>query len=261
MVRGDRQAVLAREPPVEDRGHRVGGVLIDRCGVAVPGRVGGEPREVGVEPLVDAPVGAHQRVDGELVEDHEHDGSGRAHVRRLDVGAAGEDQVRDVGHEQEQGQEHERRRAEHGQERARRGQPHVGDRSRRAERHCEHERGQRAGLRDRLEGDRPDQQRHADEVYAPAHRLTDPVRGPFEGEHRQRRREGDQQREGDDLPRRRAARGEELRVATEQVEQRLRDRQRPQHGDVQPPLEQRPPAHRGHASRKRPARPAARGLP
>jgi hypothetical protein len=64
VVGGDRQVVLPREPPVQDGGHRVGRVLVDRGGVAVPGRVAGEAGEVRVQPLVDPPVGVHQRVHG-----------------------------------------------------------------------------------------------------------------------------------------------------------------------------------------------------
>ena len=57
VIGRDRQALLARQAPVEDRRDGVGRVLVDGGGVAVPGRVAGEPGEVRVAPGVDAAVG------------------------------------------------------------------------------------------------------------------------------------------------------------------------------------------------------------
>jgi hypothetical protein len=68
-------------------------------------------------------------------------------------------------------------------------------------------------------------------------RLAEPSRDPFDGQHDERHGERQQQREGDDVARGRAAGGKELGVASEHVEQRLCDRQRPEHGYMEPPLE------------------------
>jgi hypothetical protein len=74
-------------------------------------------------------------------------------------------------------------------------------------------------------------------VHRPGHRLADQPGEPLQRQHRQRHRERDEHRERDDVARRGAAGGEELGVAPEQVEQGLRDRERPEHGDVEPSLE------------------------
>ncbi len=233
VIGRDRQALLARQAPVEDRRDGVGGVLVDGGGVAVPGRVAGEPGEVRVAPSVDAAVRAHQRVDGELVEDHEHDRGARAHVGGLHVGRGGEDQIRGVRGEQEQGHERERGGAEQGQQRP------GGREARIDHRRCdpgderERQRG-RGAEREHAEHDRARQRGHEHDVQRPGGGLAHQADQPLDCEQRERRDERDEQRERHDLSRRRGSRGEELRVAPERVEQRRGHGQRPQHRDVHP---------------------------
>ena len=118
VVGGDRQQLLARELPVEDRGHGVGRVLLDRRRVAVPGGVRGEPREVRVAASVDTLVRPHQGVHGQLVEHDHHDRRVSGAAGGPGLAALAQHQRRHVGQEQEGGREHERRRRQDGEHRA-----------------------------------------------------------------------------------------------------------------------------------------------
>ncbi|HEX5781610.1 MAG TPA: hypothetical protein VFX80_06795 [Solirubrobacteraceae bacterium] len=75
-----------------------------------------------------------------------------------------------------------------------------------------------------------------------AERRADPAREPDEQRQDGRRDEGQEQREDEDVGGGAPARDEELRLATEQVEQRLREGERPQGAEMQRPQE------RGRAS-------------
>ena len=240
VVGGDRQAVLARQPPVEDRRHGVGRVLVDRRGVAVPG---GVARRAGRSSGRAARRRARRRPSASAPGTRRRSPARPGRVARTCAAwtsaDAGEDQVRDVRDQQEQRQEHDRRGAEHGQERARR--PAGGRRRPRPPRRARARARGRARCRPaRSPGARSPPTSTATQTRCSAQR------GRLAGQPGQplRRRaatsgagERDQQGERDDVAGRRAARGEELGVAPEQVEQRLRDGERPEHGDVQPPLE------------------------
>ena len=78
----------------ELRGHRVGGQVVDRRGVAVPGRLAREPGEVGEQLGVDPPVGPIERRQRQLVEHDVHDrrastAPGPRRSRRRRAGTAG----------------------------------------------------------------------------------------------------------------------------------------------------------------------------
>ena len=108
----------------------------------------GEPGEVGVADGVDRLVVAHERDDGELVEDDHDD---RVHPARrlgeLRLGRAREQEPRDRREEEEEARGRERRGAEDGQEHPRRSRARVEDGRRRPRRRRRARRGQRARRR------------------------------------------------------------------------------------------------------------------
>jgi hypothetical protein len=79
-------------------------------------------------------------------------------------------------------------------------------------------------------------------VHRPANRSGD----PFDSEQQRRRDEHEHQREDDRVPPGRTACREELAVLAEQVEERLRDRERPEHEQVQAGQPQRQGLPLGH---------------
>ena len=78
-----------------------------------------------------------------------------------------------------------------------------------------------------------DDQRHQGEHDRPSELRPDPPRAPDDAGTDQRRQQDVAEGQQEDVARRAAARDEELRVAPEQVEQRLRERQRPQPAEMQ----------------------------
>ncbi len=94
--------------------------------------------------------------------------------------------------------------------------------------------------------DQPDEHEHR----RPPELRPDPPERPHDAGADQRRHEHVAERQQQDVPGRAAARDEELRVAPEQVEQRLRERERPQAAEVQrrPPEADRAAHANGRAS-------------
>ena len=67
-----RLGALDRPQAVEDQRHRLRRRVVCRVGVAKPGRVRGELREVRVAAGIDGPVGPEEGVAGKLVENEQH---------------------------------------------------------------------------------------------------------------------------------------------------------------------------------------------
>jgi hypothetical protein len=155
---------------------------------------------------------------------------------RARLGLVRERELRDRVGEQEQRQEHDRRRGEHLQERADRLRRRVERRQRGADRDREDDQErvrQVDRLLQRLGGDQGDERRDQDEVRA----LTGgPPGEPYEQLHPQeheRRQHNQEDGEADDVEARRATGGEELGVVLQEVEQGLGDRERPEDGEAE----------------------------
>ena len=122
-----------------------------------------------------------------------------------------------------------------GQERPHGLRAQVEERARRAEQSRRHERGEpveRVALRQRLQDDHGDEPGDEDEVERPRRRGADEPDGELERDEGERRKDDERKREEDDVTARRAAHGEERRVLAEDVEERLRKRERAERGEV-----------------------------
>ena len=244
VVGVDRELAGLREAAGEDRRDRVRRPFADRGCVLEPGRAACEPSEVREANRVDAAVRVEQRVDRQLVERDQHDGRVGPLACCL-RGLRGEREPRDVRIEQEQREEEERRGGEHGQREPGRACAQVELGRAGAERDGDgHE--QPAGsarAADRLQHEQRHQAGDEDGVHDPAQAPAEQILQP---EQDRRRHEQEHEREHDRVPAGRAAGGEELAVLAEQVEERLRDRERPEHEQVQagqPPRQGRWPRH------------------
>ena len=227
-VRG-QQAVLG-DPTVEHRGHGPMGEVVLARRVAEPRTHRRQLSESGKPVTVDRAVWAHDRGGRELVEDEHDDRTADlrdGHVPDVVAPASG-DQLRRRADEQEHGDERDVGDGEVGQQQT------PGVRS-----HRQHHGGRAAGQRhdddqhDRIDPDRAEQgedegsAEHSDDDAvddgsgAPVDQRGNGDRGNAD----QRRDQGDDQGEPDDLARAVVAGDEELRVATEQIEERLGDGQ------------------------------------
>ena len=146
----------------------------------------------------------------------------------LDVRVLDEHELGRVRAEEEQREEDKRCGSQDGQERADRPRLPVEQRAESSGRGRDDERAhsrEARVVREHVQGDHCDQAGHEDDVE---HIRRGAVEHPHEqlhGEQRERRHKGHGQREEDDLRARRAPDGEELGVLSEDVEQRLRERE------------------------------------
>jgi hypothetical protein len=85
-------------------------------------------------------------------------------------------------------------------------------------------------------------------MHAPGQRPAQKAREPLQADEQERRDQRDREGERDDVAARGAARGKELRTAPEQTQERHRDCESPERGDVGGPLEPLTPTHRAHSS-------------
>ncbi len=90
-------------------------------------------------------------------------------------------------------------------------------------------------LAERRQQDRRGEQTDEDELEGVAQGRLDASREPDREREQRRRHQRDDEREQHDVARRAPAHDEELRLAAEQIEQRLRERERPQGGEVECP--------------------------
>jgi hypothetical protein len=147
-----------------------------------------------------------------------------------------EGQLRDRVGEEEQRQEHERRRREHLEEGANRLGPRVqrGDRGADRERQDDQERiGRVDRLLQSLRGDQGHEPRDQDEVGDVARLPAGEPDEQLDSKQEERGQHDEQEREAHDVEPGRAARGEELRVVLQQVEKRLGDGEGPEDGEAE----------------------------
>jgi hypothetical protein len=235
MVPRGRQLSRLRLLARELRGDRLGGEVVHGRRVAVPGGRAREPREVREQVLVDRPARTEKRRQRQLVEDDVDDRRRRAGCRRRALSVAWEKQTAHRRDDEEEHEHDERRRREHRQERLHAARPRIQRRGTGAQRERDGHRGGRAvdDVAHRRQQQRRDDQRDEYEHRPPAGGGRDPPQPPDHRGPDQRRQQRVAEREQQDVPRRAAARDEELRVAAEEIEQRLRERERPQAAEVQ----------------------------
>ena len=169
VVRGDRLPVLRGQVAVHDRRLGALGRVVDRVGVLEPGGVVRKLSEARVALLVQLVVLVHQRVGGQLVQQHHHDRRARHAPDRAGARLVREGELRDLPAQQEQQQEHERGRREHVQERADRLGTRPERRDRGADRHGQHDQHGVRGvdrLLQRLRGDQGGERAEEDDVRA-----------------------------------------------------------------------------------------------
>jgi hypothetical protein len=228
----DRELAGLGEPAGEDRRDRVRRAFAHSRGVLEPGRTAGEAGEVREADRVDAPLRVEQRVDRQLVERDQHDGRARplaCSLRRV----RGAREPRDVRVEQEQREEEQRRGCEHRQREPGRASVQVELGRRRADRDGDGHEQPAGGARaaDRLQHEQRHEAGDEDRVNGPAQA---PAEQRLQPEQDRGRDEEEHEPEHDRVPAGRAAGREELAVLAEQVEERLRDRERPEDEEVQP---------------------------
>ena len=237
VVRRDRLLVLRREVAVHDRRLRALGGVVDRVGVAEPGGVRRQLGEARVALRVELVVLVHERVRRQLVEQHHHDRRARhaAHRQRLRLAREGE--LGDLAAEQEQQQEHERDRRQDVQEGAHRlgarpqrpptAAPIATDRTISTVSEASIDFFSACAAISATSAPRSTDVRHL------ARLRPDQPDQQLDRQQDRRRQHHQQDREADDVEARGAAGGEELGVVLQQVEQRLRDREGPEDGQVQ----------------------------
>ena len=236
VVGRDRQAVLRRQVSVHDRGLRPLGGVVDGERVLEPGRVPGQLGEPRISLGVEAILLVHQGVGRQLVEQHDDDRSLGHTADGASPGLLGEGELRHRRPDQEQQQEHERRGRQDVEEGAERLRPGVEGGQRDPDGHGQ---ADQEPVRDvdrllqRLPGDERDQRGEEDQVSRAEHPAPGQAQQQLDGQQQQRREHHQQDREGDDVEARGAAGGEELRVVTQEVEERLRDGEGPEHGEVE----------------------------
>ena len=249
MVRRHGQLVRFRAEAGQHRRRRPPGDRIHRRRVPVPRPVPGERRDGRIRARFDPAVARDDRRERKLIEEDEHDRRG---MGRTDVGDR--DQVRpedrpERGPQQKDRREEDRARPDERGERAHAGNARVEDGDRRAGRRGEPERDERAGVARALdELQREGGREHAHSAGHDRLRGT-PADERGDGGRRQADERQDQhesRREQPELEGRGAVRGEELGIAREDVEQRLRDGDRRRARQVQPGRR-----HRADAPRRR----------
>jgi len=245
-----REVPGAGVQPGEDGRHRVRRPLADGGVAREPGGASREAGERGEPHCVDSLLRVEQRVQRQLVEDDQHHWNPRPLVRRVGRGRSGEGQLGRVRVEEEEREEEHGRRCERRDDHPGSPEPRV-DGSRccsRCRREDDEQPPGRAEGADRLQDEETDERRDEDVVHD---RPSPPGHHGFDREQHSRGDEHEREREEDDVPARRAARAEELGVLAEQVEQRLGERERGEHEQVQPRDAQ---AHYEARSRRRPSR-------
>ena len=236
VVGGDRQPAGARAAAGEDRGHGLARAVVDAGGAGKPRRGSSESGEVGIPPWIDAPARVEQRGQWQLVEDDQHDGRACGHRGRARIGLVGEHELGHRRRAQEESEEDQRRGGQDGQEGAQPACARVGDRggdARDAGDHEDHRRSERPDPLEDLDGEQRDERGHEREVQGAPERRPHQAGQYLQGNHPRRWGEREQHREADDLCSLRAPRGEELGVATQQVEQGLSDREAPERRQVE----------------------------
>ena len=229
LARGGQRAGL-RQLAGELRGHRLRREVVDGRRVPVPGGVAGEPGDVGEEPRLDPAVGVRQRALRQLVEDDVDDRGGRARRPRHGTAlATGAHEVAHRGERQQQDQDDQGRGGEHGGERPQGVRARVQRRDAGAHRDRDRDGEARAAERvaQRRQHERRRQRADEHELRRPSRRGAGAAEGPDQPGTGQGRHEGVAQGEHQDVARRAPSRDEELGVAAEEVEQRLRERERP----------------------------------
>ena len=262
VVEEERQPVRALAG--EDRGHGSRGPLVHGRCIPKPGRVLRQPGEVGIARRVELSVCPEQRDGGKLVEDDHDDrrsggGLGQMRLRR------GLEEPRHGREGEKEDEDEDRGYADDGQKHARGARTHV------------QERAEAADPRGRSDCPDPDptkglqgEERHQRREEGEMEHGGDPIAGQaaqrFDAEEEERGEEDDCEREENDVPARRPAHREKLDVPREEVEERLRDRQRRESGEVDrrpakgPGRVRRPESHgRESACRKGGLRGARRG--
>ena len=227
VVGEERQPARFGVAAGQDRGHRLGRVLVDGGGVPEPRRVACKPGEVRVADAVDLAVLVHQGRDRQLIEHDEHDrraGSHRRHAPRLRLALELELVQRRV--DEEEGGEDERRGGEHGQEgsdaltrRVRRGEGDPGGSGEREREPC-----RRVARPDHdLERDERRQPGDEHQVKRLLRARVDQPSDDLGEDQEERRPEQEPQRQHNQVERGRPAHDEELRRVTQQVVERLGD--------------------------------------
>jgi hypothetical protein len=238
VVRSDRQRPAVRLGSREHgRDGALGGV-VDPRGVRVPRRPARERGEARIAPCVDAAVGPDERGARQLVEDHHH--------HRCAVAAAGgrgghvvlrEHQLGHGREEQEARQEQQRGGGQHRDEGPHRRDPRVegGQRDGSRDREGQRRRGPQPGghVLERLCRDRRHENSDECEVDAAPH-SRQPSERELDGREQRRREQREPEGEQQDVAAGVAASDEELGCVAEHVEERLRDGERPEHGQVRP---------------------------
>jgi hypothetical protein len=223
VVGGDRQVALARPLPGEQCRHRLGRAAGDGGGRAVPRRVLGERGERRIATGVDVVARVHERGGRQFVEDDHHHRRVGPRLPRHRLRLLREHQVGDRRDDEEQHQEEQRRGREDREERPRGRGARVERRRPRADEHRERQRD------DRRPEDGKDDRGHQDSHEDRLQRRVQ-VR---EQREQQRRHHRPHEREEHDVQRGAPAGDEELRLAAQQVEQRLHEGERPEGAQVQ----------------------------
>jgi len=215
VVEVEGQRVLLGPLAGEDRGHGVGGPLVHRGRVPVPGRVACEVGEARVADRVDLAPAVHERHGRELVEDDHHHRCPGRHLGEAGLRRAREDEPGGGGGEEEEREEQDGGGAEDAQEHARRTGPRVEQGGEGA--------GGRRGRQQRLVGGVPrvdgaeaHERDEAGDEHEMGRRGGARMHEPREHVHREEdkgRHDRDAEREEEDVPATRSAHGEELGVA------------------------------------------------
>ena len=236
MVARRRQRILLRQLTGQLRRYGSCREIVDCGRVAVPGRLARKARQVGEQLGVDFPARVRERALGQLVEhdlDDRHRRARRPRYARAVV--AGQHEAPHRRADEEEEQHDQRRRRQHRHERAHCGRARVEQRGTRAEGQRDRNRGAGASeyVPGRRQQQRPDDQRDQYEHRRPPQRRLDPPERPDHPRAGQRRHERVSEGEQQDVARCAPVRDEELGIAPEQVEQRLRERERPQAAEMQ----------------------------
>lgn len=246
IVRRRRQPAPVRAAAGEDRGHRVGRAGGHGGGVAVVEGGRRELGEGGEAVRVDLAVDIEQGGEGEFVEDHQDDGNVAVEfVADLDGGVERRRIRRpegaDLGAQEEPSRHQQCRRGEKGEQPEHGGASEAQDESGADGQRGDHEKRPREReAADELEGQRGDQDPHRGAVR-PGAQAAGPGDQRGEGGGGQPGDEGRQRDQGGAFE---AVGDEKFRLPTDQVEQRLRRRQRPEREEARHAARGRPPGGR-----------------
>ena len=248
VVRGDRLPVLRGQVAVHDRRLGALGRVVDRVGVLEPGGVAWRaPRSPGtlrVEPV----VLVHQRVGGQLVQQHHHDRRARHAPDRAALASLGKasseiwplsrNSSRNTSGAGESTFRNERTGSARAQRRGR-----GADRDGQDDQHaCPRRRATSSAPAPAISATSAPEEDH---VRGLPHLRPDQPEQQLDRRAGRRRQHHQQHREADDVEARRAARGEELGVVLQEVEQRLCNGEGPEDREVQ--VAPRRPLFRGRS--------------